>query len=125
MSGARVRAHVVSNAGNSVKLRGALSWLPGSDETDEKIVGEAAEKHLGDKEDVGGQSGLQHDGHVGGVEEPDRVGTAHAALAGGFDGNFDAEPLEVDDGAEDKDGGDKIHDIGQILAVESFLERKL
>lgn len=120
-----VHVHVVSNAGSSVELRGTLSRLPGTNETDEKVVGEAAEKHLRDEEDVGGQSGLQHDGHVRGVEEADRVGTAHAALAGGLDRDFNAEALKVDDGAEDEDGGDEIHDIGQVLAVEGFLEREL
>jgi hypothetical protein len=37
---------------------------------------------LGDEEDVGGEGGLKHEGHVGGVEEFDGVSSS---LASEFD----------------------------------------
>lgn len=33
--------------------------------------------------------------------------------------------MEVDDGAEDGNGSDQVHDVGQVLAVEGLLEGKL
>jgi hypothetical protein len=80
---------------------------------------------LADQEDVGGQSALQHDGHVGGVEKADRVRTACATLAGGLDWDLDTETLEVDDGGEYNEGGEEVHDVGEILSIESLLERSL
>lgn len=117
--------HVVGQTTSSVKLSATLARLPDTDEAHEQVVGEAAEEHLRDEEDVGGQRGLQHDGHVRGVEEADGVGAAHAALAGGLDGDFDAEALQVDDGAKDDERCDEIHDVGEVLAVEGFLESEL
>ena len=52
---------------------------------------------MANQEDIGAKRGLKHDGHVGGVEEAHWVAAAHASLAGGFDGDFDAETLKVDD----------------------------
>ena len=34
-----------------------------------------------------------------------------------------AETLEVDDSTEDNDCGNQVHDVGEVLAVESLLER--
>jgi hypothetical protein len=117
--------HVVDKTGDGEHLRRALTSLPDSDHLNQKVVAEARVKHLTDEEDVGGKSRLKHDGHVGGVEETDGVGTAHTTLARGLDGDLDAETLEVDDGAEDGDGSDQVHDVGQVLAVEGLLEGKL
>ena len=80
---------------------------------------------MADQEDVGGESSLQHDGHVGGVEEADWVGTACASLSRGLDWDFDTETLEVDDGGEDNEGSEEVHDVGEILSIESLLERTL
>lgn len=68
---------------------------------------------------------MKHDGHVRGVEEADGVGTAGAALAGGLDWDLDAEALEVDDGGEDDEGCEQVHDVGEILSVECLLESTL
>jgi len=65
--------HVVSNTGCSEELSRALLGLPDTEELDEKVVRETAVQHLADQENVGRQSRLQHDGHVGGVEEADGV----------------------------------------------------
>ena len=66
--------HVVSNARGSEELRSsALAGLPDTKKLDKKVVREARVEHLADQEDVGGQSRLEHDGHVGGVEKADGV----------------------------------------------------
>lgn len=119
------RRHVVGQAGDGRELGRAVLGLPDTEKADEEVVREAGVQHLADEEDVGGQSGLQHDGHVGGVEEADGVRTAGTTLAGGLDGDLDAEALEVDDSGEDEDGGQKVHDVGEVLAVESLLESAL
>lgn len=71
---------------------------------DEKVVGEFVVKYLGDKEDVGGESGLEYDGYVWSVEEMDWVRVMYFMLVGRFDWDFDMEILEVDDEREDNDG---------------------
>lgn len=119
------RRHVVSDTGSSVELGGSLTGLPDSEELDEDVLGEAGVQHLGDKEDVGAESGLQHDGHVGGVEEADGVGTAHTTLAGRLDGDLNAEALQVDDSGEDEESGQEVHDVGQVLTVESLVQSAL
>jgi hypothetical protein len=67
------RRHVVGNTRGGVKLGRSLTGLPDSEELDEDVLGEARVQHLTDEEDVGAKSGLQHDGHVGGVEQADGV----------------------------------------------------
>jgi hypothetical protein len=118
----RFNIHVVGDTGGSKKLSRSLLWLPDTEKLDEEVVGEAAVEHLADQEDVGGESGLQHDGHVGGVEQADGVRAADTTLTGGFDGDLNTEALEVDDSAENNDSGDQVHDVGKVLAVESLLE---
>jgi hypothetical protein len=119
------RGHVVSDTGSSVKLGRAIAGLPDTEESDEEVVRETRVQHLADEEDVGAQSGLQHDGHVGGVEQADGVGATHATLAGGLDGDLNTEALEVDDSSEDKKSSQQVHDVGQVLAVESFTQSTL
>lgn len=60
--------HVVGETRGSEQLSRALLSFPDSEELDKEVLGEARREHLRDEEDVGGQGGLQHDGHVGGVE---------------------------------------------------------
>jgi hypothetical protein len=117
--------HVVRDTGGSEELAGAFTGFPDANELHEQVIAEAAVEHLADYEDVGGQCRLQHDGHVGGVEEADGVGAAHAALTGGFYGDFHAEALQVDDGGEDGKGREEVHDVGEVLAVEGFAEGAL
>ena len=117
--------HVVGNTRRGVELGRALTGLPDSEKLDQQVVREARVQHLTDEEDVGGQSGLEHDGHVRGVEEADGVRAAHATLAGGLDGDLNAEALQVDDGREDDEGGQEVHDVGQVLAVERLVQGAL
>jgi hypothetical protein len=119
------RGHVVYDARGSMELRGSLMRFPDTEELDEEVVREARIEHLADEKDVGAEGRLQHDWHVGGVEEADRVRATHASLTGRLDGDFDTETLEVDDRCEDDEGREQIHDIGEVLAVECFLESAL
>jgi hypothetical protein len=76
------------------------TYLPDAEETDEKVVGEAVAEHLRDDKHVAGEGPLQHDGHVGGVEELDAVTPALPPEAVALDGDLDVESLEVDDDGE-------------------------
>lgn len=78
-----------------------------------------------DEEDVRGKGRLKHDGHVGGVEEAHRERSAHTTLAVGLDGNLHAESLEVDDGSENNDSGQEVHNVRQALTVERLAKGKL
>lgn len=119
------RRHVVDETGSSVELRRTVLGLPDTEKTDEEVLGEARVEHLADKEDVGRESGLQHDGHVGGVEETNGVRTAGTTLARRLDRDLNTETLKVDDSGEDGNGGQKVHDVGEVLSVESLLESSL
>lgn len=119
------RRHVVGDTGGSVELGRALTRLPDTEKTDEKVVGKARVEHLRDEEDVGREGGLQHDGHVGGVEETDGVRSAHATLARGLDGDLDTETLEVDDRGKDEESRQQVHDVRKVLAVECFVQGAL
>lgn len=99
------RRHVVNQARDSGELSRSILRFPDTEHADQEVLGEAGVEHLTDEEDVGGESGLQHDGHVGGIEEADGVGATSTTLARGLDGNLDTEALEVDDGGEDGEGG--------------------
>lgn len=118
-------AHVVNKTRGGLHLSGAVLGLPGTDELDKEIVAESREQHLADEEDVGRQSRLQHDRHVGGVEQANGVRPAHTTLARRLEGNFDAEALKVNDGAEDSDGGQKVQDVRAALAIESLAKSEL
>lgn len=119
------RRHVVGNTRGSVQLGRTLTGLPDSKELDKDVVREAREQHLTDQEDVGAQSRLQHDGHVGGVEQTDGVRAAHATLARRLDGDLHTEALQVDHGREDNQGRQKVHNVGQVLAVERLVQSTL
>lgn len=119
------RGHVVSNTGGGVKLSRSLTGLPNSEKLDQDVLREARVQHLTDKEDVGAKSRLEHDGHVGGVEEADGVGAAHTTLAGRLDGDLNTEALQVDDSGEDKKSSQEVHDVGKVLAVERLVQGAL
>lgn len=117
--------HVVGDTRGRVQLGRSLTGLPDSEKLDKDVVREARVQHLTDQEDVGAQSGLQHDGHVGGVEQTNGVRTTHSTLARGLDGDLNAEALQVDNGGEDQEGGQQVHDVGEVLAVESLTQSTL
>lgn len=117
--------HVVGNTRGGVELSRTLTGLPDTEKLNEQVVREARVQHLADQEDVGAQGGLEHDGHVRGVEEADRVRAAHTTLAGGLDGDLNTEALQVDDSGEDQESGQQVHHIGQVLAVEGLVQGAL
>lgn len=43
-------------------------------------------------------------------------------MAGGLDRDFHAEPLEIDDGGEDGQSCEEVHDVGKMLSVEGLAE---
>ena len=114
--------HVVHDTRDGRKLGGAFFSFPDTEHADEKVIRKTRVQHLADKEDIGRESGLQHDGHVGSVEEAHRVAAAGTTLARALDGDLDTESLEVDDGGENSQGSQQIHDVGQVLAIEGFLQ---
>ena len=72
-------------------MAGTFAGFPDTDHADEEVLGKLVVEGLAEEEDVGGEGGLEHDGHVAGVEEADWVGAAHATLAGGLDWDLDTE----------------------------------
>ena len=65
---------------------------------------------------------MQNDGNVGRVKQFNRIGRVLTAITSRFDGQIDTESLEVYDDCKDEDCGQQIHQIGQVLTVESFTE---
>ena len=63
---------------------------------------------------------MQHDWHVGGVEELDRVGSTLSTELVRLNRNLNTEALEVDNGGENDDGGDEVHDVGKATTPESL-----
>lgn len=119
------RRHVVDKTRDWGQLAGSFLSLPDTKQADHQVLGEAGVKHLRDEEDVGGQSRLEHNGHVGGVEQAHGVRAASSTLARGLDGDFNAEALQVNDGGEDDKSGQQVHDVGQVLSVKSLLQSTL
>lgn len=105
---------------SGVKRHRKITHLPNAEQLNKNIVRKTAEEHLREDEDVGGQGGLQHNRHVGGVEELDGVGSTLAAESVGLNRDLDAETLEVDDGGENNGGGNEVHDIGKASTPESL-----
>eukprot|EP00962_Isochrysis_galbana_P018404 scaffold5311_cov120-Isochrysis_galbana.AAC.13 len=114
------RAHATST---KAKYRTARSGSSSTSERELGVVREALVQQLRDKVDVGDEGRLQDDGHVGRVEELDRVGGLHAALRAVLDGQVDAEALEVDDHQKDEHRRHDVGHVGQVLPVEGLLER--
>lgn len=65
---------------------------------------------------------MQHDRHVGGVEETDWVATAHASLSRTLDWDLDTEALEIDDCCENSDCAEQVHDVGEVRSVECLFQ---
>ena len=103
-------------------MKPEFAYLPDTKKTDKEVVGETVGEHLRDDEHVGCERALQHDRHVGRVEELDGVAAALAAEAVALDGDLDAEALEVDDDGEDSDSRNEVHNVGEPLAPERLAE---
>mmetsp|Transcript_1937 Transcript_1937/g.5612 ORF Transcript_1937/g.5612 Transcript_1937/m.5612 type:complete len:425 (-) Transcript_1937:27-1301(-) len=115
------RADVVGDATDGDHLA-ALVVLPLAEKANENVGRGAVVQELGDEVDVGNQGRLEDDGHVGGVEELDGVGSGLSTVLLVLDGQIDAPSLEVDDDGEDEDGGGEVGKVGEVLAVDGLLE---
>lgn len=69
------------------------------------------------------QSALQNDRYVARVEKLDWVGADLTASSRRLDWQIDTEALEVDDNGEDEHGGQQVGQVGQVLSIESLLQR--
>lgn len=78
--------------------------------------------HLWNNVKIGHKCWLEDDRNVGSVEQFDGVRTILATITSRLDGQINPESLEVDDYRKDKDRGQKIHQVWQVLAVKSFSE---
>lgn len=114
---------------------------PDAQQVDQEVAGELGGQHLRDDVQVRNQSRLQDDRDVRGVEQLDWVGRGLSTVASRLDGKVDAEALEydlaktarrvhrtvayleVDDDGKDEHGGEEVHQVGQVLAVEGFAQR--
>lgn len=65
---------------------------------------------------------MQHDWHVGGVEELDGIGSTLSTELVRFYRDLNPESLEVDDGGKNDGGGNEIHDVWKASAPEGFAE---
>ena len=83
-------------------------------------MGETIGEHLRDDENVGSQRGLQHDGHIRGVEELDGIRTTLTTETVALDRDFDAETLEVDNDSENNDSSDQVHNVRKTVTPERF-----
>lgn len=98
------------------------TYLPDTKDLHKNVAGEARSKHLRNDENVGGQSALQHDGHVGGIKQLDRVGPTLTTEPVALDGDFNTEALEVNNDGEDDNSREEGHDIRKTLSPESLAE---
>lgn len=89
-----------------------LRVLPLAEEVDEEVVGVTFVEELREEIQVGHKRGLQDDGHVGSVEELDRVRALHSALGPILDRQIDAEALRINI----RKMGSKIEDTKTVLA---------
>mmetsp|Transcript_59204 Transcript_59204/g.125848 ORF Transcript_59204/g.125848 Transcript_59204/m.125848 type:complete len:316 (+) Transcript_59204:729-1676(+) len=117
----RGRGDVVRDAAHGDALA-SLGVLPLAEDAHEYVGGGAVVQELADEVEVGHERGLQDDGHVGGVEELDGVGSLLAAVLLVLDGEDHPPSLEVDDHHEDEDGGGEVGQVGQVLAVHGLLD---
>mmetsp|Transcript_50744 Transcript_50744/g.100971 ORF Transcript_50744/g.100971 Transcript_50744/m.100971 type:complete len:584 (-) Transcript_50744:49-1800(-) len=118
------RREVIDQTADGHLARGPsrLLVLPPAEHVDEEVVGVALEEQLRKEVEVRDEGRLEDDGHVGGVEELDRVRALHAALGAVLDWQVDAEALEVDDDKEYEDGRHEVGEVGQILTVKCLLD---
>jgi len=99
-----------------------ITHLPYTKNLDKEVAWETSFQYLRDNKHVGGQSRLQHDRHVGGVEKFDGVGTVLAAETFALDGDLNLETSQVNDNCEDDNNRDQVHDVGETLVPEGLAE---
>mmetsp|Transcript_18868 Transcript_18868/g.34041 ORF Transcript_18868/g.34041 Transcript_18868/m.34041 type:complete len:400 (-) Transcript_18868:397-1596(-) len=111
--------NIVSNATHwNFLSRASLDILPLAQKTDQDIGRGTVVQELGDKVQVGDKGCLEDDGHVGSVEQLDRVGSILTTVLLVLDGKVDTPTLEIDDNHKDQDSREKVGQVGKILTVE-------
>lgn len=78
--------------------------------------------YLRNEIEIGDESRLENDWHVGGVEELNGVRALLATSILGPDRKHNSEALEIDDDEENQHGGKEVGDIGEVLAVEGLTQ---
>ena len=63
---------------------------------------------------------MQHDRHVGCIEELDRIGSTLSPESVGFDRDFNPEALKVDDSGENDGGGNEVHNVWKAGTPEGL-----
>lgn len=94
--------------------------LPDTNDFDEKITGEAGSKHLRYDKHVGSQRRLQHNRHVRGIEQLDRIRPSLSTELVALHRNLDTESLEINNDGENNDSRNQIHDIRETFSPERF-----
>ena len=65
---------------------------------------------------------MQHDRHVGGVEEFDGIGSSLSAESVRLYRDLDTESLKVDNGGENDGGGNEVHNVWKASTPEGLTE---
>jgi hypothetical protein len=117
------RGDIVSETTSGDELSRVVGVLsPDTENTKDRVSGEALVDQLGDEEEVANESTLKNDGHVGGVEKLDGVRSISTTNTLVLQRNVDTETLEVNDNNEHNDGCEQVGDVGEVLSVEGLLE---
>lgn len=104
------------------RTRDTETHLPDTQQFDQKVIGESTVEHLTDQVDITSQSRLEHDRHVGCVEQFNGVASPLTPHLARLDWNFNPESLQVNDDGENRNCRKEVHDIRQPFPVESFFQ---
>ena len=96
--------------------------IPHTEQVYKEVSGKLDTQHLGYHVEIGDQGRLQDDGNVGSVEQFDGVTAVLASVAGTLDGQVNPEALEVYHHSKDEDCCEEVHQVGEVLSVESLPE---
>mmetsp|Transcript_66406 Transcript_66406/g.185620 ORF Transcript_66406/g.185620 Transcript_66406/m.185620 type:complete len:379 (+) Transcript_66406:578-1714(+) len=120
----RGRRNVVSDSTDGDLLpSAAFCVLPLSEKTNQNIGWSSVVQKLGNKVQVGNQSSLKDDGHVGSVEKLDGVVSLLSSVLLVLDGKINTPSLEINDNNKDQNSCQKVGQVGKILAVKSLAKR--
>ena len=96
--------------------------LPHTNEFHQKVGREPRSKHLRDDKHIGSKCRLEHDGHVGRVEEFYRVRATLPTETVALDRDLNAEALQVNNNGKDDSSGNQVHDVRETVPPESLAE---
>ncbi len=96
--------------------------LPGAQQPHQEVAFEVGVQYLTEEEEVGHKGTLQNDGHVGSVEQLDRVGLFVSLGLLGGDGQLHSVALEVDHDQDHSCRRYQVDEIGRRLSIKSFTE---